>query len=156
MQKIDWINGQAGGTPLSAENLNLMQQYIEDAINNIYPIGSYYETSNMSFNPNNVWAGTWVLENDGTVLASKSNTTGSIFNADLGTKVGEEKHELITSEIPAHRHTVSVTEESGSEGYAMVGNWNSSNSFNTGWAGGGQAHNIVQPSKIVNRWHRTA
>lgn len=32
MDKINWINGQAGGTPLSAENLNLMQDNIEDAI----------------------------------------------------------------------------------------------------------------------------
>ena len=32
MQKINWINGQAGGTPLSAENLNLMQDYIEEAM----------------------------------------------------------------------------------------------------------------------------
>lgn len=34
MQKIDWINGQAGGTPLSAENLNLMESYIESEFNN--------------------------------------------------------------------------------------------------------------------------
>lgn len=32
MEKINWINGQAGGTPLSAENLNLMQDNIENAI----------------------------------------------------------------------------------------------------------------------------
>ena len=32
MNKINWINGQAGGTPLSAENLNQMQDNIEDAI----------------------------------------------------------------------------------------------------------------------------
>lgn len=32
MQKINWINGQAGGTPLSAENLNLMQDYMEGGI----------------------------------------------------------------------------------------------------------------------------
>ena len=31
MTKINWINGQAGGTPLSAENLNQMQDNIEEA-----------------------------------------------------------------------------------------------------------------------------
>lgn len=35
MDKINWINGQAGGTPLSAENLNLMQDNIEDAIDEV-------------------------------------------------------------------------------------------------------------------------
>lgn len=156
MQKIDWINGQAGGTPLSAENLNLMQTYIENAINNIYPVGSYYETSESSFNPNNSWAGTWVLENDGTVLVSKSNSQSSIFNDDVGDIVGEEKHQLSLQEIPSHRHKISVSEGSGSAGWAKVGDWNASESFQSDWAGGGQAHNIVQPSKIVYRWHRTA
>lgn len=32
MNKITWVNGQSGGTPLSAENLNLMQDNIEEAI----------------------------------------------------------------------------------------------------------------------------
>lgn len=35
MNKINWINGQAGGTPLSAENLNQMQDNIEDAIGDV-------------------------------------------------------------------------------------------------------------------------
>ena len=35
MNKINWINGQAGGTPLSAENLNQMQDNIEDAIEEV-------------------------------------------------------------------------------------------------------------------------
>lgn len=35
MEKINWINGQAGGTPLSAENLNQMQDNIEEAINEV-------------------------------------------------------------------------------------------------------------------------
>lgn len=35
MDKINWINGQAGGTPLSAENLNLMQDNAEDAIDEV-------------------------------------------------------------------------------------------------------------------------
>lgn len=35
MNKINWINGQAGGTPLSAENLNQMQDNIEDAIDEV-------------------------------------------------------------------------------------------------------------------------
>lgn len=38
MDKINWINGQAGGTPLSAENLNLMQDNVEDAIDEIIDI----------------------------------------------------------------------------------------------------------------------
>lgn len=35
MNKINWINGQAGGTPLSAENLNQMQDNMENAIGEV-------------------------------------------------------------------------------------------------------------------------
>lgn len=35
MEKINWINGQSGGTPLSAENLNLMQDNAENAIDEV-------------------------------------------------------------------------------------------------------------------------
>lgn len=35
MEKINWINGQSGGTPISAENLNLMQDNAENAINEV-------------------------------------------------------------------------------------------------------------------------
>lgn len=40
MDKINWINGQAGGTPLSAENLNQMQDNIENAINEVLNIAT--------------------------------------------------------------------------------------------------------------------
>ena len=35
MEKINWINGQSGGTPISAENLNLMQDNAEEAIDEV-------------------------------------------------------------------------------------------------------------------------
>ena len=38
-----------------------------------YPVGSYYETSDTSFNPNNTWGGTWVLETAGMVHVSAGN-----------------------------------------------------------------------------------
>lgn len=41
MEKINWINGQAGGTPLSAENLNQMQDNIEVAIEELKPVVLY-------------------------------------------------------------------------------------------------------------------
>lgn len=40
MVKINWINGQAGGTPLSAENLNQMEDNIESAIDTVAENGT--------------------------------------------------------------------------------------------------------------------
>ena len=62
-----------GETPISASNLNLMQT---EMFNWMYPVGSYYETSDTSFNPNTAWIGTWVEDTSGRVTVSQdSNDT---------------------------------------------------------------------------------
>lgn len=56
MGKFNWINGQAGGTPLSAENLNQMQ---DNLLQLVFPIGSTYITQDRK-NPNSILGfGTW-------------------------------------------------------------------------------------------------
>ena len=134
---------------VTADNMN----EIKNAINNlIYPIGTYYETSDLNFDPNVMWGGTWELENDGTVLVSKSSVSGSKFNVDLGTVVGEENHTLTVDEIPSHAGHVlgGITTFLPQAGAGIAG------TSNPEAIGGGQSHNNVQPSKVVNRWHRTA
>lgn len=64
MQRINFINGQAPA--LSANNLNALQDYIEEAIQNAvsenslkqHPIGSIYMSLN-STNPSELFGGTW-------------------------------------------------------------------------------------------------
>lgn len=145
---------------VTADNMN----EIKNAINNlIYPIGTYYETSDLNFNPNIVWGGTWELENDGTVLVSKSSVSGSKFNVNLGTVVGEETHTLTTGEMPRHNHgftsgagNVIANQLSPSSPVYFNLNNNGLGTTQIDYAGGSQSHNNVQPSKVVNRWHRTA
>ena len=58
----------------------------------VYPVGSYYETSNTLFNPNTAWGGTWVLELAGMVhvsggtgyTVSKANNNGGVGAQDGG------------------------------------------------------------------------
>lgn len=143
---------------VTAEDMN----EIKNVINNlIYPIGTYYETSDLNFNPNVMWGGTWELDEDGTVLVSKSSATGSKFNVNLGTVVGEETHTLTVAEMPSHKHSISYIKsnitpltDAGVSGYN--GNNQGIGSTSVDSTGGGKAHNIIQPSKVVNRWHRTA
>lgn len=69
-----------------------------------YPVGSYYETSDISFNPNNVWGGTWVLETAGQVHVSAGTgytVSGALTNTSDG---GEKTHKLTTGEMAAHTH----------------------------------------------------
>lgn len=168
MKVIDFKDFPDESTPICADKLNELQELLFKAI---YPVGSYYETSDTDFDPNIRFGGTWVLDNDGTALVSKSLETGSLFNKDLGTIVGEETHLLTVEEMPRHyhhdielsgRHLTSWNSKNGSatifslESLASSDGVENQNNFTTGYSGSSKAHNITQPSKIVNRWHREA
>lgn len=145
-------------TPINNTNLNNMQKLLVDLV---HPVGTYYETSNSEFDPNEKWGGTWELETDGTTLVSKSSASSSKFNAGIGTVVGEEEHILTINQIPSHTHAVNLSGGSSGENHLITSSWSWSteNQQNNGLlnlTGGGKAHNNVQPSKICYRWHRTA
>ena len=75
----------------------------------LYPVGSYYETSDSSFDPNVTWGGTWTKLGEGQVLLSAGSTysVGTSYGGNsksytpAGT-VGDTT--LTTSQIPAHTH----------------------------------------------------
>ena len=58
--------------PTQNDIINLIKTTILDVY---YPVGSYYETSDVNFNPNNQWGGTWVLEAEGQFHISAGITT---------------------------------------------------------------------------------
>ena len=62
-----------------------------EVLDMFYPVGSYYETSDTTFNPNTAWGGTWLLETAGYVHVS-AGTNYSVNHADDisggGTTVG--------------------------------------------------------------------
>lgn len=139
-----------------------------------YPVGTYYETSNASFNPNTTWGGTWVEDSKGfvTIGADVNGDAGltqaGLLSVNVNEKVGEAKHTLSVTEIPSHYHYVhmsaggSGTGSDYANGYtgkdhssAFVPEKNSVYS-STSAIGNNQAHNNTQPSIGVRRWHRTA
>lgn len=159
---LDFENYPSTETPINSTNLNNMQKLLVDLI---YPIGCYFETSDSEFDPNATWGGTWELDQSGTVLVSKSDASGSKFNASVGTTIGEEDHTLTIDEMPSHIHdfrannsntsgTISYPHFTG--GYATQNTGSSLGIYPVLSAGENQPHNNVQPSKIINRWHRTA
>ena len=89
-----YIASQGGGGGLS--------------INAVYPVGSYYETSDLNFNPNTAWTGTtWVLETEGQVHVSGSASgtyqiSGASSNQGVGVSDGGSPNAI----IPYHRHSV--------------------------------------------------
>lgn len=174
----------SGNTPLSAFNLNKMQDNIETAIDEIidviYPVGSIYISVN-STNPSNLFGGTWVAFATGRTLVGV-DTTDTDFNAVEKTG-GEKTHVLTTNEMPSHTHTQNphshddvqdndnnrITYATGNTASYRVlnqvrqgnasGSWKMKTSNVTATnqnAGGGQAHNNLQPYVTVYMWKRTA
>lgn len=103
-------------TPFSAQNLNLLQKYIEqaiaqakqeakeEAILEAHPVGSLYWSKN-STNPSELFGGTWQQIKDVFILAS-----GDDYEAD--SSGGSATHKLTTNEMPSHTHTFTGTASS--------------------------------------------
>ena len=50
---------------ITEESFKRIIENVFPSIDILYPIGSYFETSDMSFDPSEFWGGTWELETEG-------------------------------------------------------------------------------------------
>lgn len=174
-----------GTTPLSAYNLNQMQENIENAINQAvsqakleaHPIGSLYWSKD-STDPGQLFGGTWERIKDVFILAA-----GDTYEAD--STGGSATHKLTTNEMPSHTHTFTGTASSHSHtllhnaisnipGGAVSGLnggtlWNNGIDLNgstrstsitprgtNSSTGKGQAFSIMPPYKTRYCWERIA
>lgn len=161
MAYFEFKNSPSKETSLSAENLKAMQKGLMELV---FPIGSIYITQSNT-NPNSILEfGTWERVK-GKVLVGLDEDDKD-FNT-IGKTGGAKTVALTVDNIPKHRHEI------GNDGGAVLksdlSNWNSfsadgnvpigrsSGWQNTEYAGGGQAHNNLQPYKVVGyMWIRIA
>ena len=124
---------------------------------NVYPVGSLYFNADNPDNPGTLLGfGTWEPYAEGRVPVGKA-ASGTFSTA--GATMGAETHTLTIAEMPSHNHGVSQTGTFGTSGnaeYYLSNNQNLSGGKKTGPAGGGKAHNNIQPSVVVYIWRRTA
>lgn len=81
-----------------------------------------------------------------------TGVTGSVDGDVLGGTGGEETHTLSIAEMPAHTHPSPFTLAGGGSGTPVVASSTTdTNTDVTGSTGGGGAHNIVQPTIILNK-----
>lgn len=144
------------------------------SLDSIYPVGYIYETTDSNFDANSApgfSSGTWTLMDD---AAANVSTTAS---ANLGNYVGANTVTLTTAQMTSHNHggTIVAGKAGNSTGTQQDTNitniWNSitvttagsqgqdSRIYGPGTTtfvskGGGQAHNNMQPYKIIYKWKR--
>ena len=149
------------GTTYLVEDSDFLRMFLDT----FYPVGSYYETSNASFNPNVTFGGTWVEDTAGQMLVAIDPNNTS-FNT-IGTTGGEITHKLTVAEMPNHGHVemygnFPVVDENGNNaeqrrGYKVnLGNAVTTKTNLTDKVGSGVAHNNMPPYIVIKRWHRTA
>ena len=81
-----------------------------------HPIGSYYETSDLEFDPNKEWGGTWVQDSTGkSTIAVDSNDTDL---DTVGDTVGSKSNTLTTNNLPSHTHNYDKSAAS-TKGYQL-------------------------------------
>ena len=145
-----------------------MLKISKDLFDLLYPVGTYYETSNANWTPSSAgWYGTWQEDTGGKTTVAKSADTE--FNS-IGKTGGEKIHKLTIEEMPKHTHEMRVVKDNEANSGGFLPKANNSQGNNNGWTdyvnditnyainnkGGGQSHNNLQPYIVVRRWHRTA
>lgn len=120
----------------------------------VYPVGVVV-TLGVSTNPATLFGvGTWTAIAGKVIVGIDAGQTE--FDA-LDETGGAKTHTLTTDEIPAHGHdeTYYNNADGGTAGPSMS-NSGPTGSFTSDNAGGGQAHNNLQPYIVKYVWQRTA
>ena len=149
----------------------------ERMLNLFYPVGSYYETSDTSFNPNTAWGGTWVEDTAGKVLVSLDTgtfdtvgDTGGVETHRHDFKIGLKRYfggligDSFSDSTGAYSYSQNKYSKSkGTELLASVDKNDALQASMTSYneatiysVGDTDTGSTLQPYIVVKRWHRTA
>ena len=158
----------------------------KDLFDLLYPVGTYYETSNANWSPSGAgWYGTWVEDTGGKTLVAKDSGTFKTLDASVGNENNSHYHdykialpidygEIVTDNFDTD-YFGAYSYQQGKYGKARNNseNVNLSVFVNTGHTRNGSLNSwgrvssstgdtdsktlsTIQPSKVCRRWHRTA
>ena len=167
--KTSWENDI---TPVSAENMNKIENQLKALTDAIYPVGSIY-MSMSSTNPSNLFGGTWERIGVGRTLVSAGGDANAVVDENnfagrgtntaethwfpVGETGGEFSHTLTVTEMPAHTHSRNYySTDWCSKGSRSAYHGGSGTAKTTGSTGGNGAHNNMSTYLAVYMWKRTA
>lgn len=165
------------GQPLAENNFIAVYSNIGSLLNMFYPVGSYYETSDTTFDPNVSWGGTWVEDSTGKVTVAQ-NTDSTSFDV-VGETGGTERTNHAFYRPPLNTAKAQDAGQSyvnaivGRVNTWLQGNGSSNLTLNSTVSGAGgevrtdgqlstevgffqYTSTNLQPYVVVKRWHRTA
>lgn len=117
-------------------------------------------TLNTADKVKNIYGGNWQAFGAGRVLIGAGSNGGLNFTA--GSAGGEYSHTLTEAEMPSHAHSSRLHNTSGTGiNYLNVQETDPGLGLTTGYegttaAGGGRAHNNMQPYVVVYMWRRVS
>ena len=139
------------------------KQYVDDAIKTVweelYPVNTVLIRFD-HVSPASLYGGTWTRLKDAFLWAADASGT-------IGETAGEMTHTLTVDEMPNHNHEGIFYDgndkwvglNTGTAGYKLSWSASAGNGWqelDTGYAGGGGAHNNMPPYVNVSVWRRTA
>jgi len=144
-------------TAVTAAIVAAVASAVAQAKQEAYPVGSMYFNADVATNPATLLGfGTWVAYAEGRVPVGKA-VSGTFSTA--GSTGGAETHTLSQAEMPWHTHGQYVTANSGPAVRKDYVADAASGAYDQGQqtqpAGGGGAHNNLQPYVTVYIWRRT-
>lgn len=153
---------------------DLLEQMKRETFDFAHPVGSYYETSNANWTPSSAgWYGTWVEDTAGKTTVAQDTGTFKTLGSSIGAESRDISHSHSLSDnghakmtlhgsgklcyhelsVPAYNSTFYI-QGSGGGGESETDTWG------TGLGGSTDnkslSCNVIQPSVVVRRWHRTA
>lgn len=159
MSNITVTNIDPGeGSPLSSDNF--IAVYGQNSLLDIfYPVGSYYETSNTSFDPNTAWGGVWLEDTSGrmTVALEENSTDFNTVGNTGGNTTNTHQHWGTSSFDGSSFYATSTTTRSRTKVTRRINITGSAGNANTREDSTyEETINIMNPYVVVKRWHRTA
>ena len=150
-------------------------------VDNLYPVGSVYTTTDQNFNPASYFGGLWSRYSQGTVIvghgqryshepdfngnqhsAHPGSGNGLFWEAYMGNG-GEYTHRLSEAEMPRHRHSIDTGWQYSVQLYKSAvtnirefrdGTASTLTTDHTNYTGGGTHHNNMPPFVVAFVWRR--
>lgn len=149
----------------NSQKIQAVSQEVASIWDIIYPVGSYYETSEVLFNPNTAWGGVWKRMTGGEVLVDSGYTNEDASGlgsstAGVNSVVGNKWHTLTIEEMPSHTHTLNnntlVNRNIAGTGGAQGTNTVQGATITANNTGGDLRFELTPKARVVVRWHRVS